>query len=122
MLKAGCGSWFGSTPPGPRASSPENTPSYDRDPAHGAGAHSRRRCQNRKNRQPPPPSVDSRPWWANGRQGDSLIRHDLCFEALRLGRLLARSSLVAPRVHALVALMALQAARLGARVDEAGDL
>ncbi len=30
--------------------------------------------------------------------------------------------MAAPRVHALVALMALQAARLSARVDEAGDL
>ena len=55
-------------------------------------------------------------------QGEDLIRQDLCFEALRLGRLLASSSMAAPRVHALTALMALQAARLPARVDEAGDL
>ena len=55
-------------------------------------------------------------------EGASLIRQDLCVEALRLGRLIAASRLAAPRVHALVALMALQAARSGARVDEAGDL
>jgi RNA polymerase sigma-70 factor, ECF subfamily len=54
--------------------------------------------------------------------GEDLIRQDLCLEALRLGRLIAASSAGAPRVHALVALMALQAARLPARVDEAGDL
>ena len=55
-------------------------------------------------------------------EGQDLIRKDLCFEALRLGRLLAASSIAAPRVHALVAVMALQAARLPARIDEAGDL
>ena len=55
-------------------------------------------------------------------EGEELIRQDLCFEALRLGLLIAASSMAAPRVHALVALMALQAARLRARVDEAGDL
>ncbi|HVN03044.1 MAG TPA: DUF6596 domain-containing protein, partial [Bryobacteraceae bacterium] len=51
-----------------------------------------------------------------------LIRQDLCLEALRLGRLVATSSIAEPRVHALVALMALEAARLPARVDESGDL
>jgi len=55
-------------------------------------------------------------------EGEALIRRDLCFEALRLGGLLAASSIAAPRVHALVAVMALQAARLPARIDEAGDL
>ena len=55
-------------------------------------------------------------------EGQDLIRQDLCFEALRLGRLLAASSIAAPRVQALVAVMALQAARLPARIDEAGDL
>ncbi len=54
--------------------------------------------------------------------GEALIRHDLCFEALRLGRLVASAPVAAPRVHALVALMALQAARLPARVDDLGDL
>ncbi len=55
-------------------------------------------------------------------EGQDLIRQDLCAEALRLGRLVASSSIVTPKVHALVAMMALQAARLPARVDEAGDL
>jgi RNA polymerase sigma-70 factor (ECF subfamily) len=55
-------------------------------------------------------------------QGEDLIRQDLCEEALRLGFLVASSSISAPRVHALVALMAFQAARLPTRIDEAGDL
>ncbi len=55
-------------------------------------------------------------------EGEDLIRQDLCMEALRLGRLIAASSISAPRVDALVALMAFQAARLPARVDQAGDL
>lgn len=55
-------------------------------------------------------------------QGEDLIRQDLSFEALRLARLVALSSMSAPRVHALVALMALQAARLPARTDGVGDL
>ncbi len=54
--------------------------------------------------------------------GEDLIRQDLCLEALRLGRLVAASSIAQPRVDALVALMALEAARLPARVDESGDL
>jgi len=55
-------------------------------------------------------------------EGEELIRRDLCFEALRLGRLVASSSIATPSVHALVAVMALQTARLPARVDEAGEL
>jgi RNA polymerase sigma-70 factor (ECF subfamily) len=55
-------------------------------------------------------------------EGDDLIRYDLCFEALRLGRLLATSSIAEPRAHALAAMMALQAARLPARIDAAGNL
>ena len=54
--------------------------------------------------------------------GEDMVRQDLCFEALRLGRLVAAASIATPRVHALVALMALQGARLAARVDHAGDL
>lgn len=54
--------------------------------------------------------------------GADLTRQDLCFEALRLGRLVAAASIATPTVHALVALMALQAARLPARVDTLGDL
>jgi len=55
-------------------------------------------------------------------QGEQLVRHDLCVEALRLGRLLANSDVSQPRVHALVALMAFQAARFHERVDKSGDL
>src|SRR5258708_6217983 len=55
-------------------------------------------------------------------EGEDLIRRDLCEEALRLGLRVASSSIATPAVHALVSLMALQAARLPARVDESGDL
>jgi RNA polymerase sigma-70 factor (ECF subfamily) len=55
-------------------------------------------------------------------EGENLIRQDLCLEALRLARLIAASSIATPRVDALVALIAFQAARLPARVDESGDL
>ena len=55
-------------------------------------------------------------------EGEELIRQDLCMEGLRLGRLVAASSIAEPRVDALVALMAFEAARLPARVDESGDL
>lgn len=54
--------------------------------------------------------------------GEDLVRHDLCEEALRLGRLLANSSVSTPQTHALTALMAFQAARLPARVDSVGEL
>jgi RNA polymerase sigma-70 factor (ECF subfamily) len=55
-------------------------------------------------------------------QGEDLIRRELCMEAIRLGRLIADTTLATPKAHALVALMALLAARFPARVDEAGDL
>ena len=55
-------------------------------------------------------------------EGEDLIRFELCQEALRLGRLIAASTLARPKVHALVALMALQGARSNARVDDGGDL
>jgi RNA polymerase sigma-70 factor (ECF subfamily) len=55
-------------------------------------------------------------------EGDRLIREDLCTESLRLARLIAASSLCQPRVHALVALIALSMARSSARVDETGEL
>jgi RNA polymerase sigma-70 factor, ECF subfamily len=54
--------------------------------------------------------------------GEDLVRQDLCGEALRLGRLLATSSVATPQTHAVVALIAFQAARLPARVDSAGEL
>ena len=56
-------------------------------------------------------------------EGDALVRADLCDEAIRLGSILAEhSATVSPAVHALLALMLLQAARLPARVDACGDL
>src|SRR4029077_5036984 len=56
-------------------------------------------------------------------QGEDLVRHDLCEEALRLGLLLTRRPDTArPQAHALVALMFFQASRLPARVDGSGDL
>ena len=66
----------------------------------------------------------------NAHAGEDLIRQDLCGEALRLGRLVAQSPHVvaagvlagAPAAHALVALMAFQAARLPARVDRNGEM
>lgn len=55
-------------------------------------------------------------------EGEDLIRRDLCFEALRLARLVAANPIATPPAHALVALMALQAARTRARIDTSGDL
>jgi RNA polymerase sigma-70 factor (ECF subfamily) len=55
--------------------------------------------------------------------GDALIKNDLCEEAIRLGESLAENSVTAqPELHALLALMLFQAARLPARTDEFGDL
>lgn len=55
--------------------------------------------------------------------GDSLVRHDLVNEAIRLTRMLTQHPATAlPRTHALLALMLLQAARIPARADERGDL
>lgn len=54
--------------------------------------------------------------------GDLLVRRELCEEALRLARLVAdHPATRAPACDALVALMALQAARLPARVDANGE-
>jgi RNA polymerase sigma-70 factor, ECF subfamily len=55
-------------------------------------------------------------------EGEDLIRAEFCGEALRLARLVAASPVATPQVDALVALMAFQAARLRARVDDKGDL
>lgn len=55
--------------------------------------------------------------------GEKLVREDVCEEAIRLTRLLADH--VAgnqPQTHALLALMLLNAARIPARVDDAGNL
>ncbi len=57
------------------------------------------------------------------RTGDDLVRVDLCTEALRLARLVAgNADTSTPAAHALVALIAFQAARLPARVDAAGEV
>ena len=55
--------------------------------------------------------------------GESLMRIDLCAEAVRLARLLARHRAGdRPETHALLALMLLNAARFPARVDAEGNL
>jgi RNA polymerase sigma-70 factor (ECF subfamily) len=55
--------------------------------------------------------------------GDDLIRGELCAEAIRLASVLAgHSTTSTPAVHALLALMLLQAARLPARVGASSDL
>ncbi|WP_242060062.1 RNA polymerase sigma factor [Oscillatoria sp. FACHB-1407] len=57
-------------------------------------------------------------------KGDSIVRADLCTEAIRLGQLVRQ--LMSPQppseVTALVALMLLHDSRRDARLDEAGDL
>jgi RNA polymerase sigma factor (sigma-70 family) len=53
--------------------------------------------------------------------GDDWARPELCREAMRLGRVLAGLLPREPEVHGLVALMELQASRLPARVDAAGQ-
>ncbi len=56
-------------------------------------------------------------------QGENLLRADLCVEAIRLGELLAAHPRTnVPQVHALLALMMLQAARLPARTKDGGAL
>jgi RNA polymerase sigma factor (sigma-70 family) len=55
-------------------------------------------------------------------RGDALVRHDLCDEALRLGRMLAELMPEAPEVLGLLALMELQASRAATRTDADGNL
>ena len=56
-------------------------------------------------------------------QPDQVIRHELCEEAIRLGRLLDEHPVgAAPETAALLALMYLDAARFDSRVDGAGGL
>lgn len=55
--------------------------------------------------------------------GENLIRAELCGEAIRLAEILGgHAATDLPAVRALLALMLLQASRLPARVDEAGDV
>jgi predicted RNA polymerase sigma factor len=53
--------------------------------------------------------------------GDDWLRPALCEDALRLGRILAELTPEEPEVHGLVALMEIQASRLGARVGPDGE-
>lgn len=55
-------------------------------------------------------------------QSQDLIRKELCFEAMRLCRLLVARFPEQPRVPALMALMCLHAARFDSRVDPQGGL
>jgi RNA polymerase sigma-70 factor (ECF subfamily) len=52
--------------------------------------------------------------------GDDWMRPALCYEALRLGRVLAGLMPEEPEVHGLVALMEIQASRFPARLDPDG--
>jgi len=52
--------------------------------------------------------------------GDDWMRPELCQDALRLGRILAGLVPQEPEVHGLVALMEIQASRIGARTDVTG--
>lgn len=54
--------------------------------------------------------------------GDALIRHNLCREAIRLGRMLVTLLPNEPEASALLALMLLHDSRRGARVDAEGGL
>lgn len=56
-------------------------------------------------------------------EGDALVRTELCHEAIRLGDLLTTNEHTkTPALHALLALMHLQASRLRTRADESGAL
>ncbi len=55
--------------------------------------------------------------------GDSLVRTDLCAEAIRLATLLAEHPVTnQPRTHALLALMLLHGSRLATRTDSTGNM
>jgi RNA polymerase sigma-70 factor (ECF subfamily) len=59
----------------------------------------------------------------HGAHPQHAVREDLCYEALRLGALLADLPAAAvPETHALLALFCLLAARLAARLDDDGNL
>ncbi len=53
--------------------------------------------------------------------GGDWMRPRLCQEAVRLGRILAELAREVPEVHGLVALMEIQASRLGARTGPSGE-
>jgi RNA polymerase sigma factor (sigma-70 family) len=59
----------------------------------------------------------------HGASAESVVRADLCREAIRLAMLLVESPMTAsPETQALAALMHLHAAKLPARLDSEGDL
>jgi len=59
----------------------------------------------------------------NSSHPDTLIRHDLCAEAMRLCHLLTRHTLTnKPSTNALMALMCFQASRLDSRVGPSGNM
>jgi RNA polymerase sigma-70 factor, ECF subfamily len=53
--------------------------------------------------------------------GERWVRTDLCEEALRLGRILAALAPREPEAHGLIALLEIQASRLGARLGAGGE-
>jgi RNA polymerase sigma-70 factor (ECF subfamily) len=53
--------------------------------------------------------------------GERWVRTELCEEALRLGRILAGLAPGEPEAHGLVALLEIQASRLGARIGPEGE-
>jgi len=54
---------------------------------------------------------------------DTIIRKDLCYEAMRLCTMLVENKLTGkPEVNALLALMCFQASRFDARIDQNGEL
>ena len=53
--------------------------------------------------------------------GDDWMRPGLCYEALRLGRVLAELAPDEPEVHGLVSLMEIQSSRLAARTGPSGE-
>jgi RNA polymerase sigma factor (sigma-70 family) len=53
--------------------------------------------------------------------GENWARPELCYEALRIGRMLAELSPADPEVHGLVALMEIQSSRLRARLGPGGE-
>jgi RNA polymerase sigma factor (sigma-70 family) len=54
-------------------------------------------------------------------RGEDWLRPQLCYEALRLGRVLTAVAPHEPEAHALLALMELNASRAAARIDAAGQ-
>ncbi len=59
----------------------------------------------------------------NASSGESLIRHDLCYEAIRLTQKLSDHPVAkSPKIHALLALFFFQAARLETRQNESQDI